>query len=114
MVARAVQERREEVSLSLAESEHESVLTLDGALQRLERALGTLEGVVQHRVEVDRSVSGLKEDIQRLSEDRSQLASTLDKAESKAARLEDANRDVSRRLVSAMESIRFVLDERGS
>jgi len=113
MVAHAVKERREEVSLSLAESEQAEPVTLDGAIQRLERALGTLESVVQHRVEVDKSLSGLKEDIQRLNEDRSQMAATMDQAEARAARLEDANRDVSRRLVSAMESIRFVLEERG-
>jgi hypothetical protein len=47
-------------------------------------------------------------------EDRSRLAQTLDAAEERSGRLEDANREVSRRLVAAMESIRDVLARNGS
>ena len=37
-------------------------------------------------------------------------ASAADRAESRAERLEDVNKEVSRRLVTAMETIRTVLD----
>lgn len=87
--------------------------TIEASLARLDRAIGSLEVSIQRRIESDRSLNALQEDLQRLGEDRSQLANGLDKAEARASRLEEANRDVSRRLVSAMESIRSVLDAHG-
>ncbi|MBO6757873.1 MAG: DUF4164 domain-containing protein [Roseibium sp.] len=94
-----------------ADSDQKPALSLDTAIARLERALGHLEGSVQRRIDADRSLNALQSDVQRLGEDRSQLAATLDEAEARASRLEEANRDVSRRLVLAMESIRSVLDD---
>lgn len=87
--------------------------TIEASLARLNRAIGNLEVSIQRRIESDRSLNALQEDLQRLGEDRSQLANGLDQAEARASRLEEANRDVSRRLVSAMESIRSVLDAHG-
>ncbi|WP_049792547.1 DUF4164 domain-containing protein [Polymorphum gilvum] len=87
--------------------------TLESALARLSTALGHLEASVERRLDSDRSLNALHEDLQRLGEDRSQLAATLDRVEARAKGLEEANRDVSRRLVSAMESIRTVLDAHG-
>jgi len=86
---------------------------ISAALARLTRAVDRLEAAVDRRHDADRSVSGLEAQLQRLGDDRSELAATLDTAEARAARLEDANREVSRRLVSAMESIRSVLEEHG-
>ena len=51
--------------------------------------------------------------MQRLGTDRSRLAQSLDAAEARAARLEEANREVSRRLVAAMELIREILARNG-
>jgi len=84
--------------------------TIDAALTRLSQALGHLEASVERRLDGDKSLNSLHDDLQRMGEDRSQLAASLDRTEARAKRLEDANRDVSRRLVSAMESIRAVLD----
>ena len=86
---------------------------LDAALERLTRAVGRLEAAVERRQEAVLSVSGLQQEVQRLGDDRSQLAATLDLSEARVGRLEDANREVSRRLVSAMESIRSVLETHG-
>jgi Domain of unknown function (DUF4164) len=47
--------------------------------------------------------------VQRMNVDRARLAQELDSAEAKSERLADVNREVSRRLVSAMETIRSVL-----
>jgi hypothetical protein len=47
-----------------------------------------------------------------MTADRSRLASELDTALTRAERLETANREVSRRLVTAMEAIRDVLSRR--
>ncbi len=86
---------------------------LDAALARLDQALAMLEGAVARRVAAEESIDGLQTEIARLGEDRSRLAVDLDGAIARAGRLEDANREVSRRLVSAMESIRTVLDTHG-
>ena len=87
--------------------------TLEGALSRLDNALRGLERAVEKRVSSDQAVSGLQNQIQRLGEDRSRLAGELDSQKTHSVSLEDANREVSRRLVSAMESIRTVLDDHG-
>ena len=88
-------------------------VTLDTALVRLDQAIGRLEMAVERRRAADRTVLGLEEELSRLGQDRSRLAQDLDGAVARAARLEDANREVSRRLVAAMESIRAVLDAHG-
>jgi hypothetical protein len=83
--------------------------TVDDALKRLGTALELLDGAVERRLEGARSVSSLEGEVHQLGADRSRLAQSLDAAEARAARLEDANREVSRRLVAAMEAIREVL-----
>ncbi|MTH98042.1 DUF4164 domain-containing protein [Roseibium sp. RKSG952] len=88
-------------------------ISIDQALKRLGEAVGALETSIQRRIDADMSLHSLQDDLQRLGEDRSQLASTLDKAEARANRLEEANKDVSRRLVTAMEKIRGVLEAHG-
>ncbi|MEP3049138.1 MAG: DUF4164 domain-containing protein [Roseibium sp.] len=87
--------------------------SLVDAVKRLDSAVGQLETAVQRRMDADRSLNALQDDLQRMGEDRSQLAVTLDESEARASRLEEANRDVSKRLVSAMETIRSVLDAHG-
>jgi FtsZ-binding cell division protein ZapB len=87
--------------------------SLESALARLDQALARLEGAVERRLAADSTIEGLQTEIARLGEDRSQLAVDLDGAVARAGRLEDANREVSRRLVAAMESIRTVLDAHG-
>lgn len=87
--------------------------SLADAVRRLDKAVGLLETAVQRRLDADRSLNALQDDLQRMGEDRSQLAASLDESEARASRLEEANRDVSRRLVSAMETIRSVLDAHG-
>lgn len=87
--------------------------SLEAALARLDQALALLESAVDRRRNADETIDGLETEIARLGEDRSQLAVDLDGAVARAGRLEDANREVSRRLVAAMESIRAVLDAHG-
>ena len=83
------------------------------AIQRLSAALDMVEGAVEERLEQSRHAAGLESELHRLGTDRSRLAQSLDGAEARAARLEDANREVSHRLVAAMESIRDVLSRGG-
>ena len=86
---------------------------IDEALQRLSSALGRLEGAIDQRLEAAGEVTSLEGEVHRLGTDRSRLAQSLDAAEARSARLEEANREVSRRLVAAMESIREVLARHG-
>ena len=45
-----------------------------------------------------------------MNADRASWHTELDSSEARAERLEEANKEVSRRLVTAMETIRAVLD----
>ena len=65
---------------------------------------------VAAKLEHERDYSEAEAEVQRMNADRSRLAQELDNSEARAERLEDANKEVSRRLVTAMETIRAVLD----
>ncbi|MGU3576958.1 DUF4164 domain-containing protein [Brucellaceae bacterium C25G] len=84
--------------------------TLTQALERLEKALNGLEQAVDIRLDKEGDFAEAEEEVQRMNADRSKLAQELDNSEARAERLETANREVSRRLVTAMETIRTVLD----
>lgn len=85
---------------------------LQDATLRLQQALERLEGAVDARLSRDHIVVSAEEEVQRMTADRSRLAAELDTALTRANRLEAANREVSRRLVTAMETIRDVLARR--
>jgi chaperonin cofactor prefoldin len=82
---------------------------VETALSRLERALDQLEAAAARRLTALERLYRLEGENQTLSADRARLADSLDKAEARASRLESANRDVSRRLVAAVEAIQSVL-----
>jgi predicted nucleic acid-binding Zn-ribbon protein len=84
--------------------------TLKEVIGRLGRAIDALEQVVAARLENEQDYSEAEAEVQRMNADRSKLASELDNSEARAERLEEANKEVSRRLVTAMETIRAVLD----
>ncbi len=84
--------------------------TLKEVILRLGRAMDSLEQAVAARLEQEQDYLEAEAEVQRLNADRSRLAQELDGSEAKAERLEEANREVSRRLVTAMETIRAVLD----
>lgn len=93
-----------------AKSEKKEDGTLAPALARLNKALDRLDEAVDARLEREASLSDTEAEVQRMGADRTRLAESLDSAEARAIRLETANREVSRRLVDAMEAIRAVLD----
>ena len=84
--------------------------TLTEVLGRLDKALETLEDAVERQIEVRENYRDAEEEVQRMNSDRGRLAEELDAAEARAERLEDVNKEVSRRLVNAMETIRAVID----
>ena len=85
-------------------------MTVKAALEALNKALNQLDNEVDRQVEASRSSTEAAAELSRMIEDRSRIAQELDQAEVRANRLEEANREVSRRLVTAMETIRAVLD----
>jgi len=80
------------------------------SLEKLDKAVAALEGAVDARIEREQGLVQAEAEVQRMGADRARLAESLDSAVAKSQRLENANREVSRRLVDAMESIRGVLD----
>lgn len=84
--------------------------TLREVLDRLSRAIEALEAAVDARLEEESDFSEAEAEVQRMGADRARLAQEIDKAEARAERLAEVNREVSRRLVTAMETIRAVLD----
>ena len=85
-------------------------LTLREVIARLNKAVDLLDRSVSARLEKDMDFSEAEEEVQRMNTDRARLALELDGSKARAERLENANREVSRRLVTAMETIRAVLD----
>lgn len=79
------------------------------AAERLERALHQLEAAVGRQAERGVAADDLAVEIQMLSVDRARLAERLDQSEGRVARLETVNRDASRRLANAMQSIEAAL-----
>ena len=91
-------------------TEGETGSDLAAALARLNKALESLDNAVTESLNSDAPAPGSSEEVQRMAEDRAKLARDLDSSENRANRLEETNREVSRRLVAAMETVRNVLD----
>ena len=84
--------------------------TLKQVMDRLAKALEALDAAVDRQLEQAENYRDAEEEVQRLNSDRARLAEELDGSEARAERLADVNKEVSRRLVTAMETIRAVLD----
>lgn len=83
---------------------------LKNAINALETSLSGLERAVEGRLEKLQNREDLENEVRIVHEDRANLARDLDQAQFRANRLEEVNREVSKRLVNAMETIRSVLD----
>ena len=84
---------------------------LPTAVSRLAKSLESLDKLVDQRIERETVLVDAEAEVQRMGADRLRLAESLDKAEERNQRLDSVNREVSRRLVDAMESIRAVLEK---
>jgi hypothetical protein len=84
--------------------------TVKSAVEELKIAVEALAGALDGRFERELSSADYRAEVRRVHEDRAKLAHDLDQSEFRANRLEEVNREVSRRLVTAMETIRAVLD----
>lgn len=82
---------------------------LERATRRLGSAIDALEAAVNRRHEEDRQRDALEAQLQAFGSDRSKLAAELDTVRARSVDLESANREVSRRLERAVDTIRNVL-----
>ena len=83
---------------------------IDAATRRLALALDALDAALDRRLEADQSGGALSSQFHVLGADRSRLASELDAETARSRRLETANREIARRLDTAMNQIRSVID----
>ena len=82
---------------------------IEQAVRRLEAALQGLEMAVQQRLSERGGTEGLAAEVDMLAADRARLAESLDQSQARAAKLESINRDVSKRIGQAVETIRAAL-----
>src|SRR5690606_29419786 len=82
---------------------------LDSAMSRFASALDKLEAGVNRQLLRAQSAKGLQGEVERLKEDRAELAEELDQLKSDARRLNELNERASETLADAIEGIREVL-----
>lgn len=82
---------------------------LSDAMNMLETALEQLEELIELQGDQTIAVQQQEGEIQRMNADRSQLALELDLSQARVEKLRECNLAVSRRLVTAMESIREIV-----
>ena len=83
---------------------------IDAATRRLTLALDALDVAVERRVEADRGEVKLGDQLAALGADRSRLAAELDAATARSRGLEQTNREIARRIDTAIEGVRAVID----
>ncbi len=84
---------------------------IETAARRLAQALDTLQAAVIRKREAETGGDGIAKQLHALGTDRARLAGELDAAAAHARKLEDANREVARRIDIAMGTIQKLLDE---
>ena len=82
---------------------------VEQAVRRLEAALQRLEVAVQQRLSAGEGAEGLSAEVEMLTADRARLAESLDQSQARVAKLENLNRDVSKRIGEAVETIHSAL-----
>jgi hypothetical protein len=82
---------------------------IEAATRRLTPAMDAHDAAVERRLEADRGEARLADQIHTLGADRARLASELDAQTARSRQLESANRDIARRLDTAIDNIRSVL-----
>jgi hypothetical protein len=87
---------------------------IEAATRRLMQALEGLEAAAERRREADRADLGVADQLHALGADRSRLAAELDAATARARALETTNQEVARRLDSAIDTIRSVIEANDS
>lgn len=80
------------------------------AMDKLNKAVENLGKMVEMRMEREAALGDAEAEVQRMGADRTRLAEALDLAQERSQQLEHVNKEVSRRLVDAMEAIKNVIE----
>ncbi|RCL01075.1 MAG: hypothetical protein JSC188_000634 [Candidatus Tokpelaia sp. JSC188] len=86
-------------------------ISLDQAFEHIHKALNVLENTIESRLAIQDQFTKIEEEMQRVNADRARLAQKLDISEARAEQLELTNKEVSHRLIIAMEKIRAVIEQ---
>ncbi|MFG1347920.1 DUF4164 domain-containing protein [Xanthobacter autotrophicus DSM 431] len=86
---------------------------IEAATRRLHAAIDALTDAIERRRDADRHQEALLAQLHALGNDRARLAAELDMAKAEAGDVEEAGREVMRRLDVAMGTIRDVLATHG-
>ena len=87
--------------------------SLDDAARRWEAALGLLEAAMTRRLEAERRRGDLETALQIMQDDRARLATDLDSAAARLARVEAAAAAVGDRVRRAIGAVQDVLTHAG-
>ena len=79
---------------------------VEQAVRRFEAALQSLEIAIQQRLSQSEGAEGLSAEVEMLA---AELAESLDQSQARVVKLESLNRDASKRVGQAVETIRAVL-----
>jgi len=83
--------------------------SIEAASRRLALALDALDAAAERRREAARGAEALVLQVHALGDDRARLAGELDSAIARSRVLETANREVAKRIATAIDTIRGVL-----
>ena len=89
--------------------EIKSADSLEVASERMDRAIARLEKNISLLGEKGRVISDLQGEVERLSKQNNVLASDYERSSTREKNLDQSADEVSRRLVTAMETIKTVL-----
>ena len=84
--------------------------SLESSLERFHESLDRFEAAVLRRQQTDKNVETLQGEVMALTDDRSKLAQELDEMRDYAQRLGKIQNQAGKRLDSAMDSIRSILE----
>lgn len=87
---------------------------IDAATRRLTQALDALDAAVERRLDAANAEAKLSDQLHTLGADRARLTSELDIQIARSKQLETANREIARRLDTAIDNIRSVIGERST
>jgi hypothetical protein len=87
---------------------------IDAATRRLTQALDALDAAVERRLDAANAEAKLSDQLHALGADRARLTSELDIQIARSKQLETANREIARRLDTAIDNIRSVIGERST
>lgn len=99
------------VEINMSDQQNVNAPEILDLFSKFDHSLDALQTAVESKLDGEKQAKNSAREVQRMGADRTRLAQALDEAEARCQGLEAINREVSNRLVNAMETIRSVLDK---